>query len=154
MSMESRMFEGNLALDIYKVGKPSFSVVPGGLVNEPSLQVIHPRLVVRDSRAAKAPVQVRVRARLVAAATCIVLGCILLAIGSSLIAFAHRAQAIENVSYERIQVRLGDSIWSISEEHPVDGLSTQDVEDLIQEQNGLQRLSVQPGVTLLVPSSK
>lgn len=154
MSMESKMFEGSLALDISRAGKPSFSVVPGGLVNEPSLQVIHPRLAVQDSRATKNPVQVRAKARLVAAATFIVLGCTFIAVGSSMIAFARRAQAIENVSYERIRVHPGDSIWSISEEHPVDGLSTQDVEDLIQEQNGLQRLSLQPGVTLVVPSSK
>lgn len=154
MSTNSTMFEGNLALDIRRSGEPSFSVIPGGLscrAASPSIVSSH---VVQESRGMSARALSRSKAYLITAFTCIAFGCALIAIGASIICSVRRAQTIESVSYERVSVRPGDSVWSISEAHPVDGLSTQDVEDLIQEQNGLKNLSLQPGVTLLVPSSK
>ena len=154
MSTNSTVFEGNLALDIRRSGEPSFSVIPGGLsCRAASRSYVSPH-VVQESSGILSHARSRAMGRLVAALTCIAFGCALIAIGGSIISSVRRAQTIESVSYERVSVRPGDSVWSISEAHPVDGLSTQDVEDLIQEQNGLQNLSLQPGVTLLVPSSK
>lgn len=154
MNTSMNMVEGNLALDIYKSNKPSFSVVSGGLCPQATFHAADSARSIENVPAKSTHLRAPIDTRLIAALTCMALGCALIAFGASIVSSAHRIQVIENVSYERIRVRPGESVWSISEDHPVDGLSTQDIEDLIQEQNGLQRLSLQPGDTLLVPSSK
>lgn len=62
------------------------------------------------------------------------------------------ASATSGVSFEQVSVEQGESLWGISEAHPVKGLSTQQVVSLISERNGLGDSVLQPGQTLLVPA--
>ncbi len=151
--MTSRLFEGNLALDIRECGETRFSVVPGGLSQtsfSDSLAAKCPNSAVREVVPTRSPA----KSRFVAVTSIFAVACIVVALSTAVISSIDRSVALGSVSYERIEVKPGDSIWAISEAHSVDGLSTQDVQDLIAEQNGLKKLSVEPGQVLLVPSSR
>ena len=56
------------------------------------------------------------------------------------------------VALEEHVVMDGDSLWDISEAHPVEGLTTSEVIDLIREENDLFGTVIQPGQTILVPA--
>lgn len=51
-----------------------------------------------------------------------------------------------------VKVVSGDTLWSIAALHPVDGLSTQQVVDLIIDHNSLESSSLAAGEILLVPT--
>lgn len=63
------------------------------------------------------------------------------------------ASATSDVTYEQVSVDEGESLWSISEAHPVDGLSTQQVVSLVSQRNDLSSSVLQPGQTLMVPAA-
>ena len=46
----------------------------------------------------------------------------------------------------------GDSLWSLAQEHPIDGLSTQETSDMIRSVNHLDRGSLDAGAVLKVPT--
>ena len=54
------------------------------------------------------------------------------------------ADSVANVTY--------DSLWSLAQEHPVDGLSTQETSDMIRSVNHLDRGSLDAGAVLKVPA--
>ena len=51
-----------------------------------------------------------------------------------------------------VNVREGDSLWSIASEHGVDGCSTKDVVEWIKGQNHLSTSNIIAGQKLIVPS--
>jgi Tfp pilus assembly protein FimV len=54
---------------------------------------------------------------------------------------------------QRLKVRSGDSLWAVASSHPVDGLSTTQVVDLLAEANGLRGQALIPGEIILVPTT-
>ena len=62
------------------------------------------------------------------------------------------ADSIANVTYESVRVQAGDSLWSLAEEYPVEGLSTQETSDMIRSVNHLERGSLNAGAVLKVPA--
>lgn len=48
-------------------------------------------------------------------------------------------------------VRPGDGLLSIATEHPVEGLTTEQTAQWIEERNGLEGITLQPGQQLIVP---
>ncbi|MBE6469550.1 MAG: LysM peptidoglycan-binding domain-containing protein [Coriobacteriaceae bacterium] len=65
---------------------------------------------------------------------------------------AARANAIEAIVFEEVAVAPGDSLWSLAEAHPAEGLTTDDLVLLIQERNGLERAGLIPGQVVSVPA--
>ena len=62
------------------------------------------------------------------------------------------ADSVSNVTYETVRVHTGDSLWSLAEEHPVEGLTTQETSDMIRSVNHLERGSLDAGAVLKVPA--
>lgn len=62
------------------------------------------------------------------------------------------ADSVANVTYESVRVQSGDSLWSLAQEHPIDGLSTQETSDMIRSVNHLDRGSLDAGAVLKVPA--
>lgn len=67
--------------------------------------------------------------------------------------FMARAQkaAFSQVSYETIVVHAGDSLWTIADEHPVDGRTTEEVARYIRDYNDLDSSCLYAGMELSVP---
>lgn len=61
-------------------------------------------------------------------------------------------RAAAGIAYEEVTVAPGDSLWSIAEARPAAGLSTDDLVQIIQDRNGLERAGLEPGQVLLVPA--
>ena len=62
------------------------------------------------------------------------------------------AESASNVTYETVRVQSGDSLWSLAQEHSVDGLSTQETSDIIRSVNHLEHGSLDAGDVLKVPA--
>ena len=62
------------------------------------------------------------------------------------------AESVSNVTYETIRVQPGDSLWSLAEEYPIEGLSTQETSDMIRNVNHLEHGSLAAGAHLKVPT--
>ena len=69
------------------------------------------------------------------------------------VAASGRASAFAQVGTEAVTVMPGDSLWSLAEEHPVDGASTAEVVDFISQENGLSSSSLSIGQSVYVPVS-
>jgi LysM repeat protein len=52
----------------------------------------------------------------------------------------------------RLDVQAGDTLWTLAESHPVDGLTTAQVASLVAEKNGLRGGLIIQGQDLLVPA--
>jgi Tfp pilus assembly protein FimV len=52
---------------------------------------------------------------------------------------------------DRLKVRSGDSLWTVATSHPVDGLSTAQLADLLADANGLRGQTLSPGQVIRVP---
>ena len=61
------------------------------------------------------------------------------------------AESVSNITYETIRVQPGDSLWSLAEEYPIEGLSTQETSDMIRSVNHLEHGSLAAGAHLKVP---
>ena len=62
------------------------------------------------------------------------------------------AESASNVTYETVRVQSGDSLWSLAQEHPIEGLSTQETSDMIRNVNHLEHGSLDAGAHLKVPA--
>lgn len=149
MMNSNMMVYGNLAL---ASGAPArradvktrFVVVEGSLGHaRPERQVTH-RSETRTSRLA----------RVCAAAGVAVMFLIVFVAGVS--AFSNRAdlvsQAASEVAWAETSVREGDSLWTLAESHPIEGLSTQETADIIESYNSFDSVVLIAGDTVLVPS--
>ena len=142
------MVQGNLALKLDTPVSPAFTVVKGG---RSYFQAVTTKPV-RNQHAvtASAPVALKV-STVVAVAVAFTLFFVL---AMSVFTARHAAYAdsVANVTYETVRVQSGDSLWSLAQEHPIDGLSTQETSDMIRSVNHLERGSLDAGAVLKVPA--
>lgn len=142
------MVQGNLALKLETPAVPAFTVVKGGRSGFQALSAkpAHSQCVA----AASAPVALKA-STIVAVAIALTLFFVL---ATSIFSARHTAYAesVSNVTYETVRVQPGDSLWSLAQEHPIEGLSTQETSDMIRSVNHLEHGSLDAGAHLKVPA--
>ena len=140
--------QGNLALKLETPAAPAFTVVKGGRSGYQPLPVKSARN--QHAVAAPTPVALKV-STIVAVAVALTLFFVL---ATSFFSARHAAYAesVSNVTYETIRVQPGDSLWSLAEEYPIEGLSTQETSDMIRNVNHLEHGSLATGAHLKVPA--
>lgn len=144
----TNMVQGNLALKLETPAAPAFTVVKGGRSGYQPLPVKS----VRNQHAVAAPTPVALKvSTIVAVAVALTLFFVL---ATSVFSARHAAYAesVSNVTYETIRVQPGDSLWSLAEEYPIEGLSTQEISDMIRNVNHLEHGSLATGAYLKVPA--
>lgn len=142
------MVQGNLALKLEAPAAPAFTVVKGG---RSGFQTVAPKPNrAQHAAAASAPVALKT-STVVAIAVAFTLFFVL---ATTVFTARHAAYAdsVANVTYETVRVQAGDSLWSLAEEHPVEGLSTQETSDMIRSVNHLEHGSLDAGAHLKVPA--
>ena len=142
------MVQGNLALKLETPAAPAFTVVKGGRSGFQTLpgKPAHTQRVVKPS----APAALKV-STIVALAVALTLFFVL---ATSIFSARHAAYAesVSNVTYETVRVQSGDSLWSLAQEHPIEGLSTRETSDMIRDVNHLEHGSLDAGAHLKVPA--
>lgn len=142
------MVQGNLALKLETPTAPVFTVVKGGRSGFQTLpgKPVRSRCVATTS----APVALKA-STIVALAVALTLSFVL---ATSIFSARHAAYAesVSNVTYETVRVQPGDSLWSLAQEHPIEGLSTQETSDMIRNVNHLEHGSLAAGAHLKVPA--
>lgn len=144
----TNMVQGNLALKLETPAEPAFTVVQGGRFGFQPLAV----KPARNQQAVAAPARVALKVpTIVAVAVALTLFFVL---ATSVFSARHAAYAesVSNVTYETIRVQSGDSLWSLAEEYPIEGLSTQETSDMIRNVNHLEHGSLAAGAHLKVPA--
>lgn len=144
----TNMVQGNLALKLETSAEYTFTVVQGGCSGFQSLTV----KPARNQQAVAAPGRVALKVpTIVAVAVALTLFFVL---ATSVFSARHAAYAesVSNVTYETIRVQSGDSLWSLAEEYPIEGLSTQETSDMIRNVNHLEHGSLAAGAHLKVPA--
>lgn len=142
------MVQGNLALKLETPAVPAFTVVKGGRSGFQTL----PGKPVRSQCVATTSAPVALKAStIVALAVALTLFFVL---ATSIFSARHGAYAesASNVTYETVRVQSGDSLWSLAQEHPIEGLSTQETSDIIRSVNHLEHGSLDAGDVLKVPA--
>ncbi|MEO2479556.1 LysM peptidoglycan-binding domain-containing protein [Collinsella aerofaciens] len=144
----TNMVQGNLALKLETPAAPAFTVVKGGRSGYQPLPVKSARN--QHAVAAPTPVALKV-STIVAVAVALALFFVL---ATSVFSARHAAYAesVSNVTYETIRVQPGDSLWSLAEEYPIEGLSTHETSDMIRNVNYLEHGSLAAGAYLKVPA--
>lgn len=144
----TNMVQGNLALKLETSAEYTFTVVQGGRSGFQPLTVKPDR----NQQAVAAPGRVALKVpTIVAVAVALTLFFVL---ATSVFSARHAAYAesVSNVTYETIRVQSGDSLWSLAEEYPIEGLSTQETSDMIRNVNHLEHGSLAAGAHLKVPA--
>lgn len=142
------MVQGNLALKLETPAASAFTVVKGG---RSSFQTL-PGKPAHSQRVAKtsAPAALKV-STIVALAVALTLFFVL-ATSIFIARHAAYAESVSNVTYETVRVQSGDSLWSLAQEHPIEGLSTRETSDMIRDVNHLEHGSLDAGAHLKVPA--
>ena len=144
----TNMVQGNLALKLEMPAELTFTVVQGGRSGFQPLTV----KPARNQQTVVAPARVALKVpTIVAVAVALTLFFVL---ATSVFSARHAAYAesVSNVTYETIRVQPGDSLWSLAEEYPIEGLSTQETSDMIRNVNHLEHGSLAAGAHLKVPA--
>lgn len=144
----TNMVQGNLALKLETSAEYTFTVVQGGRSSFQPLTV----KPARNQQAVAAPGRVALKVpTIVAVAVALTLFFVL---ATSVFSARHvaYAESVSNVTYETIRVQSGDSLWSLAEEYPIEGLSTQETSDMIRNVNHLEHGSLAAGAHLKVPA--
>lgn len=142
------MVQGNLALKLETPAAPAFTVVKGGRSGFQTL----PGKPVRSQCVATTSVPVALKASTIAALAVALTLFFVLATSIFSARHAAYAESVSNVTYETVRVQSGDSLWSLAQEHPIEGLSTQETSDMIRNVNHLEHGSLDAGVHLKVPA--
>lgn len=142
------MVQGNLALKLETPAAPAFTVVKGGRSGFQA-QSAKP---VRSQCVAAASAPVALKASTVVAVAVALTLFIVLATSVFSARHAAYAESVSNVTYETVRVQSGDSLWSLAQEHPIEGLSTQETSDMIRSVNHLEHGSLDAGAHLKVPA--
>lgn len=144
----TNMVQGNLALKLETPTEPSFSIVQGGRSGFQPLTVQPARIQQTVAAPTRATLKV---STIVAVAVALTLFFVL---ATSIFSARHAAYAesVSNVTYETVRVQSGDSLWSLAQEHPIEGLSTQETSDMIRNVNHLEHGSLDAGAHLKVPA--
>lgn len=144
----TNMVQGNLALKLDMPAAPAFSVVKGGRAGYMTVPATASRASQPCASVASVPLKV---STIVAVAVGLTLFFVL-TVSVFTVRNAAYADSIANVTYESVRVQSGDSLWSLAEEYPVEGLSTQETSDMIRSVNHLERGSLNAGAVLKVPA--
>ena len=142
------MGQGNLALKLETPAAPAFTVVKGGRSGFQTL----PGKPVRSQCVATTSAPVALKASTIAALAVALTLFFVLATSIFSARHAAYAESVSNVTYETVRVQSGDSLWSLAQEHPIEGLSTQETSDMIRNVNHLEHGSLDAGVHLKVPA--
>lgn len=142
------MVQGNLALKLETPAAPAFTVVKGGRFVFQTL----PGKPVRSQCVATTSAPVALKASTIAALAVALTLFFVLATSIFSARHAAYAESVSNVTYETVRVQSGDSLWSLAQEHPIEGLSTQETSDMIRNVNHLEHGSLDAGVHLKVPA--
>ena len=144
----TNMVQGNLALKLEMPAEPTFTVVKGGRSRFQPVGAMPDRA--QHTVVAAAPVALKA-STIVVFAVAVTLFFVL---ATTVFTARHAAYAdsASNVTYETVRVHTGDSLWSLAEEHPVEGLTTQETSDMIRSVNHLERGSLDAGAVLKVPA--
>lgn len=142
------MVQGNLALKLEAPAAPAFTVVKGG---RSGFKAVAPKSN-RAQHSAVASAPVALKASTVVAIAFAFTLFFVLAMTVFTARHAAYADSVANVTYETVRVQTGDSLWSLAEDHPVEGLSTQETSDMIRSVNHLEHGSLNAGAHLKVPA--
>ncbi len=144
----TNMVQGNLALKLETPAEPTFTVVKGGRSRFQPVAAMPDRAL--HTVVAAAPVALKASTIVVFA----VAFTLFFVLATTVFTARHAAYAdsASNVTYETVRVHTGDSLWSLAEEHPVEGLTTQETSDMIRSVNHLERGSLDAGAVLKVPA--
>ncbi len=142
----TNMVQGNLALKLETPAEPTFAVVQGGRSGIQPLTV----KPARNQQAVVAPARVALKVPTIVAVALT----LFFVLATSVFSARHAAYAesVSNITYETIRVQTGDSLWSLAEEYPIEGLSTQETSDMIRNVNHLEHGSLAAGAHLKVPA--
>lgn len=142
----TNMVQGNLALKLETPAEYTFTVVQGGRSGFQPLTV----KPARNQQAVVAPARVALKVPTIVAVALT----LFFVLATSVFSARHAAYAesVSNVTYETIRVQPGDSLWSLAEEYPIEGLSTQETSDMIRSVNHLEHGSLAAGAHLKVPA--
>lgn len=142
----TNMVQGNLALKLETLAEPTFTVVQGGRSGFQPLTV----KPARNQQAVVAPPRVVLKVSTIVAVAVALFFVLAMSVFSA--RHAAYAESVSNVTYETVRVQPGDSLWSLAEEYPIDGLSTQETSDMIRNVNHLEHGSLAAGAHLKVPA--
>lgn len=142
------MVQGNLALKLETPTAPAFTVVKGGRFGFQTL----PGKPARGQCVATTSAPVALKASTIVALAVVLTLFFVLATSIFSARHAAYAESVSNVTYETVRVQSGDSLWSLAQEHPIEGLSTQETSDMIRNVNHLERGSLDAGAHLKVPA--
>lgn len=145
MNARYAIVEGNLALSTDAV-----FTAPAPQRYETQIYELRPRAAAMGSAAPARP------ARSAALSMTAVVLLIVAFIGSAwfVLSNGERAFNVGLTSTERqvVIVTPGESLWTIAEDHGIDGLTTQQTSDIIRAWNDLDSSTIQPGDALAVPA--
>lgn len=144
----TNMVQGNLALKLETSAEYTFTVVQGGRSSFQPLTV----KPARNQQAVAAPGRVALKVPTIVAVAVALTLFFVLATSVFSARYAAYAESVSNVTYETIRVQSGDSLWSLAEEYPIEGLSTQETSDMIRNVNHLEHGSLAAGAHLKVPA--
>lgn len=144
----TNMVQGNLALKLETSAEYTFTVVQGGRSSFQPLTV----KPARNQQAVAAPGRVALKVPTIVAVAVALTLFFVLATSVFSARNAAYAESVSNVTYETIRVQSGDSLWSLAEEYPIEGLSTQETSDMIRNVNHLEHGSLAAGAHLKVPA--
>lgn len=138
--------EGNLALAVGT--RPELAVLRGGLQRRKTRYELPQTPMAAELRATRKP------ALLAPLCVCLVMACVIIAAwcASDALLARRRAAAFEGMEVTRVVVAPGDCLWSIAEEHAVEGATTEEVVTWIVEYNKLSSSAVNAGDLLEVPA--
>lgn len=142
------MVQGNLALKLETPTVPAFTVVKGGRSGFQAL----PGKLARSRCVAMTSAPVALKASTIVALAVVLTLFFVLATSIFSARHAAYAESVSNVTYETVRVQSGDSLWSLAQEHPIEGLSTQETSDMIRNVNHLEHGSLDAGAHLEVPA--
>ena len=142
------MVQGNLALKLETPTAPAFTVIKGGRSGFRA----QPAKPARSQWVAAASAPVALNASTVVAVAVALTLFFVLATSVFSARHAAYAESVSNVTYETVRVQSGDSLWSLAQEHPIEGLSTQETSDMIRSVNHLEHGSLDAGAHLKVPA--
>ncbi|WP_158559592.1 LysM peptidoglycan-binding domain-containing protein [Collinsella sp. AF20-14LB] len=142
----TNMVQGNLALKLETPAEPTFTVVQGGRSGFQPLTV----KPARNQQAVVAPARVALKVPTIVAVALTLFFVLAMSVFSA--RHAAYAESVSNITYGTIRVQPGDSLWSLAEEYPIEGLSTQETSDMIRSVNHLEHGSLAAGAHLKVPA--
>lgn len=148
MMNATNMVQGNLALKLETPAEPTFTVVQGGRSGIQPLTV----KPARNQQAVVAPARAALKVSTIVAVAVAFTLFFVLATSVFNARHAAYAESVSNITYETIRVQPGDSLWSLAEEYPIEGLSTQETSDMIRNVNHLEHGSLAAGAHLKVPA--